>query len=62
MPSNAQEVHEAGDDGLNDGELRAEAEREQHDEEENGPQGRERETSHRLWVRHEGQPSAWTRK
>lgn len=42
-------------DGLEEGELRVQAEEEEHDEEEDRPQRWNREPGESLWVRHERQ-------
>ena len=48
-------VQDAGDDVLHDGELRVEAEREQHEEEEQRPESGDGQTRDEVRVRHERQ-------
>ena len=52
------EVEHAAEDRLGDGELRVEAEGEEHGEEEDGPEGRPGEAGHQVGVRDEGQAGA----
>ena len=44
------EIEDASEDGLNDGELRVEAQGEEHGKEEDGPQGGQRQPGHQVWV------------
>ena len=55
LPQLRELVQDAGDDVLHDGELRVEAQREEHEEEEQGPERGHGQTSHQLWVGHKRQ-------
>ena len=60
LPSQVGEpVEKNGDDGLNSGELGAKPKRQEHHEEENGPERGDRHPGNRLWIGDKGKASTW---
>ena len=63
LPSQVGEpVEENSDDGLNRGELGAKSKRQEHHEEENRPERRDRHPGNRLWIGDKGKASTWMMK